>query len=118
MTFLEASQEGSPARCYGRARPVPVLALLTSSSSPSLGPALVLLPAALPGLLPDRLAPPASKLPRVGRVRLGGGALTKSANELVLPAPELLLRCPDDARLPGMTEGGGMLCTGSVGVVP
>jgi hypothetical protein len=74
-------------------------------------------PVLLPGLLPDRLVPPASKLPRVGRTRVGGGALTKSANEPALPAPELLLRCADDARLPLATDDDGvLLCTGSVGV--
>ncbi len=75
---------------YVRVRLVLVPVLLTSSSSPSLGPVL-LLPAALPELLAV-LELLASKLPRVRRARRGGGALTKSAKDPALPAPVDLLR--------------------------
>ena len=91
---------------YVRVRLVPVPTLLNSSSSPSLGPVL-LVPAALPEVLAVLVEPPASKLPRVRRERRGGGALTKSAKDPALPG--VLLRC---------AEGEGMLCTGSGGGVP
>jgi hypothetical protein len=90
--------------------------LLDSSSSPSLGPVL-LLPAALPELLAVLVEPPASKLPRVRRGRRGGGALIKSVKDPVLPAPADLLRWPEDMLLPLM-GGDGMLCTGNAGDVP
>lgn len=91
--------------------------LLDSSSSPSLGPVLVL-PAALPELLPVLVEPPASKLPRVRRGRRGGGALIKSVKDPVLPAPADLLRWPEDILLLPLMEGDGMLCTGNAGGVP
>jgi hypothetical protein len=90
--------------------------LLDSSSSPSLGPVL-LLPAALPELLPVLVEPPASKLPRVRRGRRGGGALIKSVKDPVLPAPADL-RWPEDMLLLPLMEGDGMLCTGNAGGVP
>lgn len=91
--------------------------LLDSSSSPSLGPVL-LLPAALPELLVVLVEPPASKLPRVRRGRRGGGALIKSVKDPVLPAPADLLRWAEDMPpLPLMGED-GMLCTGNAGGVP
>ena len=91
--------------------------LLDSSSSPSLGPVL-LLPAALPELLPVLVEPPASKLPRVRRVRRGGGALIKSVKDPVLPAPADLLRWPEDMLLLPLMGEDGMLCTGNAGGVP
>jgi len=91
--------------------------LLDSSSSPSLGPVL-LLPAALPELLVVLVEPPASKLPRVRRVRRGGGALIKSVKDPVLPAPADLLRWPEDMPLLPLMGGDGMLCTGNAGDVP
>ena len=62
-------------------------ALLTSSSSPSPGPTL-LLPAALTELLPGLvkvLVEQASKLPCVRCERGGGGALKKSGNNSAFP---------------------------------
>ena len=82
--------------------------LLDSSSSPSLGPVL-LLPAALPELLVVLVDPPASKLPRVRRGGRGGGALIKSVKDPVLPAPADLLRWPEDMLLPPLMGGDGML---------
>jgi hypothetical protein len=88
-TLLAAALRTGP---YVRVRLVPVPELLTSSSSPSLGPVL-LLPAALPELLAVLVdvEPLASKLPRVRRARRGG-ALTKSAKDPALPPPVDLLR--------------------------
>jgi hypothetical protein len=69
-------------------------------------------------VLPLLVVPPASKLPRVRRERRGGGALTKSAKEPVLPAPAPLLRWAEVA-LPFVTaEGEGMVCTGNGGGAP
>jgi hypothetical protein len=94
-----------------------VPALLTSSSSPSLGPVLVL-PAALPELLPVLVESLASKLPRVRRGRRGGGALTKSAKDPALPTPADLLRWAEDTLPLVMVGGDEMLCTGSAGGAP
>jgi hypothetical protein len=91
--------------------------LLDSSSSPSLGPVL-LLPAALPELLAVLVEPPASKLPRVRRGRRGGGALIKSVKDPALPAPADLLRWAEDMPLPPLMGEVGMLCTGNAGGVP
>jgi hypothetical protein len=90
--YVRSHPRDSQGRHYVYTRLVPAVpTLLDSSSSPSLGPVLVL-PAALPELLAVLVEPPASKLPRVRRGRRGGGALIKSVKDPVLPPQADLLR--------------------------
>jgi hypothetical protein len=100
-----------PPRRSRRTRPtlclhaiVPVLTLLTSSSSPSLGPA-PLLPATLHELLPVLDEPPASELPRVC---LEGASRRRRSGARVLSGDCL------DSRLHFILMGhmGGLLVTG------